>query len=196
MNQLVAKRLILCGVLTLTLVPSANYAALIESLGDIPGGAVESRAFAISGDGAIVGGDSQARDHQGDDVGSEAFVWTQDGGVVGIGGLPGRPCSVTRGLSADGDSGGWLGQGRRHNRHRAGLPVGYRRWDEPTSARLALSQERTSSSFAAATSSDGDRHRGKIHIGGRVLRHSAGLLRRVWSALATCRGGRQLPELR
>lgn len=51
-------------------------------LGDLPGGAAESRASAVSGDGSVVVGWSRSAD------GDEAFRWTASTGMVGLGSLP------------------------------------------------------------------------------------------------------------
>jgi probable HAF family extracellular repeat protein len=53
-------------------------------LGDLPGGAYGSQAFAISGDGQTMVGQGEGPN------GLEAFRWTQAEGLVGIGDLPGN----------------------------------------------------------------------------------------------------------
>jgi T5SS/PEP-CTERM-associated repeat protein/probable HAF family extracellular repeat protein len=57
-------------------------------LGDLPGGIFRSVAWDASGDGQVVVGYGNS------DSGTEAFRWTEDGGMVGLGdlkGAPGRP---------------------------------------------------------------------------------------------------------
>ena len=67
------------------------------SLGDLPGGRVDSHSTAVSADGAVVVGDSESA------AGIQAFRWTRDGGMVGLGDLPGGEFgSVTHAVSADG----------------------------------------------------------------------------------------------
>lgn len=68
-----------------------------QGLGDLPGGAVASRAFAVSGDGSTVVGASESAS------GLEAFRWTRAGGLVGLGDLPGGEFrSIGQGVSRDG----------------------------------------------------------------------------------------------
>jgi probable HAF family extracellular repeat protein len=67
----------------------------LGSLDDSP--SAVSRAFAVSADGTTVVGGSAS------DLGYEAFRWTFDGGMVGLGDLPsGRFSSEARDVSADG----------------------------------------------------------------------------------------------
>ena len=66
-------------------------------LGDLPGGAYESRRSAVSEDGSIVVGWSISAS------GSEAFRWSARDGMVGLGDLPGgRFSSEADGTSGDG----------------------------------------------------------------------------------------------
>jgi probable HAF family extracellular repeat protein len=51
-------------------------------LGDLPGGAVHSRAFGVSADGSVVVGSTGAAPSS---SGSQAFRWTVDTGMVGLG---------------------------------------------------------------------------------------------------------------
>ncbi len=55
----------------------------IVGLGDLPGGALNSQAHAVSPDGSVVVGYSSSAS------GTEAFRWTQDDGMVGLGDLAG-----------------------------------------------------------------------------------------------------------
>ena len=63
-----------------------TYAAFIP-LGDLPGGLSLSDARGVSADGSVVVGTSVSAS------GFEAFRWTQAGGMVGLGFLPGFPVS-------------------------------------------------------------------------------------------------------
>jgi probable HAF family extracellular repeat protein len=66
-------------------------------LGDLPGGAFNSLAFGVSGDGSVVVGQSYSAS------GLEAFRWTQSEGIVGLGDLSGGLFqSVAIGVSGDG----------------------------------------------------------------------------------------------
>lgn len=47
-------------------------------LGDLPGGGLDSRALGVSGDGSIVVGEGETA------LGSEAFIWTQAGGMQNL----------------------------------------------------------------------------------------------------------------
>jgi probable HAF family extracellular repeat protein len=55
----------------------------MAGLGDLPGGATESQAFDLSGDGSVVVGYGKSAS------GTEAFRWTTEGGMDGLGDLPG-----------------------------------------------------------------------------------------------------------
>ena len=50
-----------------------------QPLGDLAGGSFFSKAFAVSRDGSVVVGQSAS------DLGGEAFRWTADAGMVGLG---------------------------------------------------------------------------------------------------------------
>lgn len=65
-------------------------------LGDLPGGNVESDAYAASGDGSTVVGWSSSNN------GTEAFLWTQDAGMQGLGSLGDSAYSVANAVSRDG----------------------------------------------------------------------------------------------
>ncbi len=67
------------------------------ALGDLPGGAIDSEAWAISGDGSVIAGWATTAS------GKEAFRWTAAGGMVGLGHLSGPALSIhIGGMSADG----------------------------------------------------------------------------------------------
>jgi probable HAF family extracellular repeat protein len=66
-------------------------------LGDLPGGAWDSRASDVSADGSVVVGSGV--DSQGN---TKAFRWTSPGGMVDLGSLPGGASSNAASVSADG----------------------------------------------------------------------------------------------
>jgi len=69
----------------------------MDGLGDLTGGAYYSHASGVSADGSVVAGSSNFTD------GSQAFRWTQSGGIVGLGDLSGGGYySWANGISADG----------------------------------------------------------------------------------------------
>ena len=78
--------------------------AAFQGLGDLPGGDFESSALDVSGDGSVVVGYSKYE--AGGNV--EAFRWTEDGGIVGLGfspyvcPLPSIMSSQATGVSDDG----------------------------------------------------------------------------------------------
>jgi probable HAF family extracellular repeat protein len=83
----------------LAVIPSAETAAaqaMFSGLGDLPGGAFDSVANAVSADGLVIVGEGSSAS------GSEAFRW--EGGVMtGLGDLPGGEFeSIARAVSADG----------------------------------------------------------------------------------------------
>jgi uncharacterized membrane protein len=84
----------------------------MENLGDLPGGAVESSAMAASSDGSVVvGGSSSAASRPNLD---EAFRWTREGGMRGLGFLPGGDVTLAYDVSADGSvvvGGGYTARG-------------------------------------------------------------------------------------
>jgi len=67
-------------------------------LGDFPGGSFESSAQSVSADGAVVTGYSNA------ESGSQAFMWTENTGMVSLGNLPDNSfkASWANSISADG----------------------------------------------------------------------------------------------
>jgi probable HAF family extracellular repeat protein len=78
-------------------VSTAFAAASLTPLGFLPG-ETASGANGVSADGSVVVGWSTA-----DGYGREAFRWTSDGGIVGLGHLPGGSIrSEAKGVSADG----------------------------------------------------------------------------------------------
>ena len=67
------------------------------AVGDLSGGVFSSVAYGVSADGAVVVGKSDSSS------GTEAFRWTQPGGMVGLGDLPGGSVlALAYGVSADG----------------------------------------------------------------------------------------------
>jgi probable HAF family extracellular repeat protein len=75
----------------------AGGGAGFQGIGDLPGGLVESHAYAVSADGSVVTGHSESAS------GTEAFRWTAGGGMVGLGDIPGGQFwSRARGVSNDG----------------------------------------------------------------------------------------------
>ena len=65
------------------LYPSHILSSDIDGLGDLAGGSYSSLAYGISGDGLTVVGKSNSSN------GTEAFQWTQSGGIIGLGDLVG-----------------------------------------------------------------------------------------------------------
>ena len=59
------------------------------ALGDLPGGNVFSQAWAVSADGTTVVGESSTLGGPQLLPVTEAFLWTENGGMVGLGDLPG-----------------------------------------------------------------------------------------------------------
>ena len=86
--------------LALIAAPTTARAQSFQGLGFLPGG-TESYAFAVSADGSVVVGQSNATNS----LISDPFLWTQRGGMVDLGVLPGAG-SLQRGgafaVSADG----------------------------------------------------------------------------------------------
>ena len=71
-------------------------------LGDLPGGNIGSNASGVSSDGSVIVGTSESV-FNGTIFDDEAFHWTADGGMVGLGDLPGGdPFSEGKAVSADG----------------------------------------------------------------------------------------------
>ncbi len=79
-------------------IPAAAHGASFNQLGYLPGGGnYESVAANISADGSVVVGYGSSASG-----GYEAFLWTNDRGMVGLGHLPGGYNSNATGVSADG----------------------------------------------------------------------------------------------
>jgi probable HAF family extracellular repeat protein len=73
------------------------FGASFQGLGDLPGGAFSSAAYAVSADGKVVVGGSVSSN------GTEGFRWTKETGMVGLGDLPGGSFySYAFGVSGDG----------------------------------------------------------------------------------------------
>lgn len=90
-------RLLLAMTLPLALAPS-GYAASFRGLGDLPGGVFDSRAYGVSADGSVIIGQSRTAN------GIEAFRWTAETGMVGLGFLPGQASSMANAISDDGST--------------------------------------------------------------------------------------------
>lgn len=87
-----------------TFVSEPSFAAFLLPLGDLPGGHFMSYASDVSADGSVVVGWSVARPFATTWPigGFEAFRWTREGGMNGLGLLPGDIDSFAAGVSADG----------------------------------------------------------------------------------------------
>src|SRR5687767_13379004 len=87
----------LVGVVT-ALAGSGAHAATpsLTALGKLPGGVYYSTAIGVTADGSVVVGWSETA------AAGQAFRWTRDGGMVGMGNLPGDTGSLASGISADG----------------------------------------------------------------------------------------------
>jgi probable HAF family extracellular repeat protein len=78
-------------------------AAEFIPLGDLPGGEFQSSGNGVSADGTVVVGRSNSDFDGKDDGDTEAFRWTSETGMVGLGDFPGgRYRSRAYGVSADG----------------------------------------------------------------------------------------------
>ncbi len=76
--------------------PSAGSDALFVGLGDLPGRGVSSSGWGVSADGSTAVGGSQSI-HDG-----EAFRWTLDSGMEGLGTTPNGSASIARAVSGNG----------------------------------------------------------------------------------------------
>ncbi len=81
---------------SLWVVSPLQAAALFQGLGDLPGGDFNSQASGVSGDGSVIVGTGSSESD------FEAFRWTKETGMVGLGALPGGISSFAAGVSADG----------------------------------------------------------------------------------------------
>jgi probable HAF family extracellular repeat protein len=70
----------------------------LQGLGDLDGGAFRSFATAVSPDGRVVVGEATSSG----DVGGQAFRWTEETGMVGLGFVEDRIQSTARDVSSDG----------------------------------------------------------------------------------------------
>lgn len=99
---------LLCALTTLTPVGVARADGTFTGLDDLPGGTFTSQAFGMSANGSVVVGTSTSAS------GSEAFYWTNGGGIIGLGDLPaGTFESSADGISGDGNV--IIGSGRSAN---------------------------------------------------------------------------------
>ena len=76
--------------------PSTGSDALFVGLGDLPGRGVSSSGWGVSADGSTAVGGSQSI-HDG-----EAFRWTLDSGMEGLGTTPNGSASIARAVSGNG----------------------------------------------------------------------------------------------
>lgn len=78
------------------MIHAAESALIFIPLGDLPGGATQSSAHAISADGSTVVGSGSSG------LGFEAFIWTKESGMTGLGYLTGGTSSNASGVSGNG----------------------------------------------------------------------------------------------
>ena len=83
MNSHLRFAIVPAAALLLTLLASRATAVSFVSLGDLPGGRFQSAAIGVSGDGHVVVGEGSSPQ------GREAFRWTAETGMIGLGDLPG-----------------------------------------------------------------------------------------------------------
>jgi hypothetical protein len=91
-------------LLLLAMVPAARLpgAAVFQYLGDLPGAGEYSIAQGVSADGTYVVGESQST---ASGTGTEAFVWDETRGMIGLGDLPGGLfMSTATAVTADGNT--------------------------------------------------------------------------------------------
>ena len=78
----------LCALATVAAIACVAYgdAPYFMGLGDLPGGSFDSSAFGVSADGSVVvGGSESGFPGEADGYESEAFIWTQETGMIGLG---------------------------------------------------------------------------------------------------------------
>lgn len=92
------KALTFCMMFSLLFASGQRSYGDVFGLGDLPGGVYQSLATGISSDGSTVVGVS------GSEIGDEAFWWTAETGIQGLGTLPGSPDprSYALGVSSNG----------------------------------------------------------------------------------------------
>ncbi len=91
---------------------SAYAGPSFQGLGDLPGPYFFSQANAVSADGRVVVGESESDSpfdgpNKPSPTGREAFRWTRDGGMVGLGDLPSSAANIASSataVSADGST--------------------------------------------------------------------------------------------
>ncbi len=86
----------------------------LVGIGDLPGGEIFSNATSVSNDGLVVVGRSASENSSDvpltEDGGAEAFRWTEETGLIGLGDLPGGIFS-SRAIAVSGDGSVIVGQG-------------------------------------------------------------------------------------
>ena len=98
-GTVVRKYVLWVGLFTLLGSPSTQAGSSFTGLGDLAGGSFYSYAYGVSADGSVAVGRSISAS------GSEAFRWTDGGGMVGLGDLAGGSFSSRAfGVSADGSA--------------------------------------------------------------------------------------------
>ncbi|MHC4441635.1 MAG: hypothetical protein ACYTA5_03490 [Planctomycetota bacterium] len=90
------KNVMIIGVMLCFASGSLAAEAYFTGLGDLPGGGTGSAAWGVSADGSVIVGYSLSTS------GNQAFRWTQEEGMIGLGNLPGGYVSAAENASADG----------------------------------------------------------------------------------------------
>lgn len=105
------------------------FAASFMGIGDIPGGDVTSFAFDVSADGSVVSGNSFSAFAEA----GEAFRWTLETGIVGLGDLPGGGFNFSSGFGISGDGSVVVGISTSEaSASGGGLPAEAYRWSAET----------------------------------------------------------------
>jgi probable HAF family extracellular repeat protein len=100
------KTITLC-LLAVLFVSNSVLAAGFQGLGDLTGGDTYSRAFNVSADGTAVVGSSKSSSCSL----AEAFLWTKEKGMVGMGNLPGGGNSIALAVTRDEAGEEWITAG-------------------------------------------------------------------------------------
>jgi len=119
-----------CAVVLFFVSTASAITPSFQGLGDLPGGQVFSQAYGISADGSTVVGLANGSGYNAANT-SEAFRWTQAGGMVGLGDLPGSQLNAnqrgSKSYSVSGDGSIIVGAGSSEN----AIPLEAFQWTNP-----------------------------------------------------------------
>lgn len=142
-------RSLLSSLILVLTIAGELFAAEFFLVGDLPGGGSQTRPYALSADGSTLVGSAVS------EQGQEAFRWTVDEGIVGLGDLLGGAFNSTA-FDVSGDGFVIVGRGRAMSfSSPSGVDRAFR-WTEDGMVQLTTSEPDSSVHTASRVSRDGN----------------------------------------